>query len=358
VYDLDEALRLDKLVAEAEGKGIRIIFCFTFHGMTQSNWGDSPYNSANGGPCGRPEEFFTNWRARQQFKRLLSYAAARWGASPALLSWELMNEIDLAKYVWPDEVINWSREMAGHLKNADAHGHLVTVSATTHGFPMELWSDSHIDWVQIHSYGTDVSNLLFERISPFQNTPKPVLLGEFGGGTESKDDIPDQNGARLQAALWLSACAPTCGAAMPWWWDTYIESRNLYPVLAAARKFVEGEDRRGRYGQWVRNMYPGNVEVAGIMDAQGGRFYVHKPDWTLHPDTRKGPLLAQAQSIELTGLNDGNYALQFWDAMDGKIFDRQAAVARDGKLTIRLSAHANEFGIKLDRSERSTLGLK
>ncbi len=357
-YDLETAKQIDKLVAECETKGIRLIFCFTFHGMTQSNWGDSPYNWANGGPCGRPEEFFTNWKARSQFKRLLSYAAARWGSSPAILSWELMNEIDLAKWTWQDEAINWAREMAGHLKSVDAHGHMVTVSATLQGAPLELWSDSRIDWIQIHSYGTDVANLFFERMSPLQNLPKPMLMGEFGGGTESRDDIPDKDGARLQAALWLTACSPSCGAAMPWWWDTYIEARNLYPVMAAAKKFTDGEDRRNRYGLWVRKMYPGNVEVSGIMDAQGGRFYVHKPEWTSNPDTRKIPMLAKSQTIELSGINDGAYALEYWDAKEGKIFSTQDALARDGKLTITLSAHDAEYGIKLDRKVRVTPGLK
>src|ERR1043165_6698310 len=162
-----------------------------------------------------------------------------------------MNEIDLAKFTWMDEPIAWAREMAGHLKNVDSHGHLVTVSATMPQTPLDLWTDSRIDWVQIHAYGTDVSNLMFERLSPFQNLAKPVLMGEFGGGTESRDDIPDQDGVRLQASLWLTACSPSAGVAMPWWWDTYIETRNLYPVLAAAKKFVAGDDRRGRYGPWV-----------------------------------------------------------------------------------------------------------
>ncbi len=357
-YDLEVANRIDKLMEDAEAKGVRIIFCFTFHGMTQGNWGDSPYNAANGGPCGRAEEFFTNYRAKAQFKRLLSYAAARWGSSPALMSWELMNEIDLAKYVWQDEVIRWSREMAGHLHSVDAHEHLVTVSATLQGAPLDLWSDSRLDWIEIHSYGTDVSNLFFERMSPLQNLPKPMLMGEFGGGTESRDDIPDKDGARLQAALWLTACSPSCGAAMPWWWDTYIETRNLYPVMAAAKKFVAGEDRRGRYGLWVRKMYPNNIEVSGAMDPQGGRFYVHKPEWTKNPDERKGPMLARSQTIELDGMNDGAYTVEYWDAKEGTKFNPQDATARDGKLTITLSAHESEYGIKLDRKERAATGLK
>jgi hypothetical protein len=325
--------------------------------MTQFAWGDSPYNAANGGPCGRPDDFFTNGRARSQFKRMLSYATARWGASPALLSWELCNEIDLANYVAPDDVIRWTREMAGYLKSVDAHSHLVTVSATTTTFPLELFHDSRIDWIQFHCYGPDVSNLLFQRLSPFQTIAKPLVLGEFGGGTESRDDIPDKDGARLQAALWLSACSPMAGAAMPWWWDTYIEARDLYPVLAAARKFVAGEDRRGRYGAWVRKVY-GEIEVSGALDTQGGRFYVHKPDWTLHPENRKGDLLTAPRTIELDGLNDGAYSLEFWDAKTGTIFAQQAATAKEGKLSITLSVHAGEYALKLDRTERAALGLK
>ena len=358
VFDLDEAERMDRLVSEAESRGLRLIFCFTFHGMNQSNWGDSPYNAANGGPCGRPEDFFTDWRAKRQFKRLLSYAAARWGASPAILSWELMNEIDLAKYTWPDDVIAWSREMAGHLKAVDPHGHLVTVSATSHGFPMELWNSPSIDWINIHSYGTDVSNLFFERLSPFQNIQKPVLLAEFGGGTEARDDIPDQDGARLQASLWLSACSPSCGCAMPWWWDTYIEARGLYPVLSAARKFSANDDRRGRFNLWVRKIYDGNIEVSGIMDAQGGRFYAHNPDWTKNPDLKKGPLMAADLLITLDGMNDGVYTLEFFDAKTGDTFKPQETVARDGKLPITLSAHAQEFGFKLEKKQRGAMGLK
>jgi len=357
-YDLETAERIDHLVADAEARGIRIIFCFTFHGMNQGNWGDSPYNVANGGPCARAEDFFTNYKAKQQFKRLLSYSASRWSSSPAIFSWELMNEIDLAKFSYFDEAIHWAREMAGHLKGVDPHGHLVTVSATLRDAPMELWTDSRIDWVQIHAYGKDVSNLMFERISPFQTMLKPVLMGEFGGGTESRDDIPDQDGARLQASLWVTACSPSCGAAMPWWWDTYIETRNLYPVMAATKKFVAGEDRRGRFGNWVKKMYDFGVEVSGSMDAQGGRFYVSNPEWVKNPDFRKGPLIPKDQKVELTGLNDGLYTVEFWDAKDGTIFNTQPALVSEGKLTITLSARASEFAIKIDKKERNSIGLK
>lgn len=357
-YDLKEAERIDALMAKAEATGVRIIFCFTFHGMNADEWHQSPYNQVNGGPCARPQEFFTDGQAKRQFRRLLTYAAARWGSSPALLSWELMNELDLARYDQPDDAGNWAREMAGHLKRVDAHGHLVTVSVSNTDFQQELFEDGRIDFVSIHAYGTDVAPLMARSIHPYLPFNKPVLLGEFGGGWEAADDIPDKDGARLQAALWLTACSPYCGTALPWWWDTYIEARGLYPVMEAAARFTAGEDRRGRYREQVRKSFGNGVEAWGVMDACGGRFYVHNPAWTRRPEGRGPKLLAAPAPLEMRGLMDGAYRVEFWDARTGKAFSSVDATAMDGVLRVEIPAHATEFGIKVERKERSRLELR
>lgn len=357
-YDLDEAERIDALMAKAEATGVRIIFCFTFHGMNTDEWYRSPYNQANGGPCVRPEEFFTDHRAKRQFKRLLSYAAARWGSSPALLCWELMNELDLARHDDPDDAGDWAREMAGHLKRLDVHRHLVTVSVSKTSFQPELWEDGRIDFVSVHAYGPDVGPLVTKALNPYLALSKPVLLGEFGGGWEAGHDIPDKDGARLQAALWLTACSPACGLALPWWWDTYIEARGLYPVLASAARFTAGEDRRGRYREQVRKRFGNGVEVWGVMDACGGRFYVHNPEWTRLPDSRGKRLLAAPAPLEMRGLMDGAYDVGFWDARTGKMFSSLEGSAKEGVLRVELPAHATEFGVKVERKERTRLELR
>jgi len=357
-YDLKEAERIDALIEDAEATGVRIIFCFTFHGMTGGEWYRSPYNQANGGPCARPPDFFTDSKARRQFKRLLSYAAARWGYSPALLSWELINEMDLARFDNPDDVGAWSREMAGHLKSTDTHNHLVTTSTTNVGFQPDLWNDGRVDFVSVHGYGTDVPGVLTHYLSPFRSLSKPVLLAEFGGGTEPIDDVPDKDGARLQASLWLSACSPYCGLALPWWWDTYIEARNLYPVMAAAGRFVAGEDRRERFGEWVRKSLGGGVQAVGIMDSQGARLYIFNADWIKTPESRGPNLLTAPAALELTGLIDGGYHVEFWDAKEGRVFASTVGVSKEGHLTIDLTAHAGEIGIKVDRKVRVAPGLK
>lgn len=358
-YDLKEAARIDELMELAEASGVRIIFCFTYHGANGVDWGGSPYNQANGGPCLRPQEFFTDWRAKRQFKRLLSYAAARWGSSPALLCWELMNELDIARYDSPEDAVAWAREMAGHLKYVDVHGHLVTVSTIGSQFQPELWQDPRLDFVSVHGYGTDVANVVQRHLAPLRLLNKPVLLAEFGGGTDARDDIPDKDGARLQAALWLTACAPGCGTALPWWWDTYIEARNLYPVLAAAARFVGSDDRRERFGEWVRKPYSDQgVEVTGLLDSQGARLYVHNPSWTKLPEARGAALLAAPLPLELSGLLDGAYRVEFWDAREGKAFSTAELNAKDGKFSVQLPAHATEFGVKVERKERQKPDLR
>ncbi|HYG74004.1 MAG TPA: cellulase family glycosylhydrolase [Planctomycetota bacterium] len=357
-YDLKEAERIDELLEEAEATGVRIIFCFTFHGMNGGEWWRSPYNQANGGPCARPQDFFSDWRAKRQFKRLLSYAASRWGCSPALLSWELINEMDLARFDNPDDVGAWSREMAGHLKSVDVHNHLVTTSSTNVSFQPDLWNDGRIDFISVHGYGTDVPALVQHYLSPFRSVLKPVVLAEFGGGTEPADDIPDKDGARLQASLWLTACSPNAGLALPWWWDTYIEARNLYPVLASAGRFIAGDDRRERYSEWVRKPLGGGAEAAGIMDSQGARLYVYNSGWIKTPESRGAALLAAATPLELSGMIDGAYKIEFWDAKEGKIFASSEVVSREGLLRLELPQRAMEFGIKVDRTQRLRPGLK
>jgi hypothetical protein len=205
----------------------------------------------------------------------------------------------------------------------------------------------------MHGYGTDVSPLVQRFLAPFQLLNKPVLLAEFGGGWDARDDIPDKDGARLQAGLWLTACSPACGSALPWWWDTYIETRNLYPVLNAAARFVEGDDRRDRFGEWVRKPFADlGVEAVGVMDSQGARLYVHNPSWTKTPESRGAALLVAPLPLELTGLLDGAYRVELWDAREGKRFSTLDVAARDGKLTVHVPAHAGEIGIKLDRKEK------
>jgi len=85
-YRMDNAWRLDRVLAEAERRGIYVMLCFDYHGIFEVKpdfWGGNnfwprhPYNATNGGPCQAQNDFFTNAKAQKLYGMRLRYLMAR-----------------------------------------------------------------------------------------------------------------------------------------------------------------------------------------------------------------------------------------------------------------------------------------
>lgn len=237
-YKQSNAFYLDWLFDYCAEKGIYALFCIQHHGQVSSrvnpNWSESPYNAANGGPAQNTWDFFTNTTAKNHVKNRLRYILARWGYSRNVLSWELFNEVN-----WTDQfeqhkvdVANWHAEMAAFLKDNDPYEHLVTTSYADDQYDPAVWHNPDIDFTQTHyyinvpnperTYSKGIKNYL----TSFQ---KPTLVGEFGlGDSGSGLGTLDPNGIHIHNSLWASLFSGGMGTAMTWWWDNYIEPRNLY----------------------------------------------------------------------------------------------------------------------------------
>jgi hypothetical protein len=91
------ARRWDTIVEAADKNGIFFPDGLQHHGQystrTNPNWGENPWNAANGGFLAKPEDFFTDARAKALTKAKYRYIIARWGYSPSILAWELFNEV-------------------------------------------------------------------------------------------------------------------------------------------------------------------------------------------------------------------------------------------------------------------------
>ena len=237
-YKQTNAAYLDWLMEYTASKGIYVMFCLQHHGQVSStvnpNWGDSPYNAANGGPCARTWDFFTHETARNHTKNRFRYTLARWGYARSIMSWELFNEVD-----WTDDfdnrkadVATWHREMSDFIRKNDPYKHLITTSYAREQYDPALWSTPSMDFTQTHYY-LDVPNL--ERAIAngtrqyLKDFGKPTFNGEFGlgGSAESLGNL-DANGIYVHNALWGSLFSGGAGAGMTWWWDNYIHPRNLY----------------------------------------------------------------------------------------------------------------------------------
>jgi hypothetical protein len=238
-YKQSNAYYLDWLFDFCAEKGVYVMFCLNHHGQVSSqvnpNWSESPYNAANGGPCQNTWDFFSNAQAKAAHKNRLRYTLARWGYQRSIMTWELFNEVN-----WTDNydqhkpaIADWHAEMAAFLKQNDYANRPVS---TSYGSPQSedpaLWNNPDMEYSQRHYY-IDSPNLeailasgARENLSLYD---KPAHIGEFGLSAGGGDlGNLDPNGIHIHNNLWGPVFGGGLGTGMTWWWDSYIDPKNLY----------------------------------------------------------------------------------------------------------------------------------
>jgi hypothetical protein len=248
-YDLANAWRLDTVLERAEREGLRLMFCLeSFNSLRTQQpyalWDRNPYNAANGGPLQRPEQFFTDERARRLFRQRLRYLVARWGYSTHLLAWEFWNEVDIIeKYVSP-EVRDWHVAMSRALRELDPWQHLRTTSFARSPGDAAIDGLPEMEFVQTHRYGPQdmAADLPDWCLWKAQAYKKPHFVGEFGADAGGPRADADPTGIQLHDGIWSTALSQSAGTAMLWWWDNYIDPRNLYPHFRPLAAFLRGVD--------------------------------------------------------------------------------------------------------------------
>jgi hypothetical protein len=229
---LTVARKWDAIVSAAEQSGVCFQMTLHHHGQYSTtvdpNWPQNPYNTANGGFLSDPKLFFTDATAKALTRRKLRYAVARWGYSPAIMAWELFNEVqftDAAQNGQWTNVASWHDEMAQFIRSQDAYHHLITTSSQ---LDQRIWNQC--DYYQHHDYPTDLISALRDPAGiPTGQPVKPIFGGECG-----MDNTPYYG---LHAPIWAGLMSGQSGAAQEWYWD-HIDSDNAYGLFKAARDFT------------------------------------------------------------------------------------------------------------------------
>ncbi|HVU07186.1 MAG TPA: cellulase family glycosylhydrolase [Verrucomicrobiae bacterium] len=260
--------KMDQLMDLADSLDVYMMLTLDNSGDFQGReWQRNNYNVKNGGSVATAQEFFTDPKAKAQYKDRLRYLVARWGYDPHIAAWEFFNEIDNLMYGLPqkipDEVITaWTKEMSDYLKSIDPYHHLVTTSIS-HREVAGLYNISTIDFNQIHIYGHDGHS----RLGIFPETlrhysqleQKPFVIGEFGfewDWNKNFDDFAGQMNGDFKKGLWLGLFSPTPILPMSWWWE-YFDHRNMTPYFSRVR-FISDQmltDGKGDFAnvdcQWL-----------------------------------------------------------------------------------------------------------
>lgn len=253
-YNQDKAAALDAVLRMAEARGIYVMLCLDFHGIFQDApdmwggndfWPSHPYNTVNGGPCEKQNDFFTHPGARALYQKRLRYIVARWGASPAVFSWEFFNEYDnvFPKLRRPD-VIQWHGDMAAFLKKVDPWPRPVTTSLTGSSEDQGLWALPGLDLAQYHLYLGEKSAPAGLRIQEIvrrfhDRYDKPMLFGEYGVSFRGPGREEDPSLMGTRQGVWSSLLSGSAGTVFPWWWDD-LHPRDGWKIWEIFARFLEG----------------------------------------------------------------------------------------------------------------------
>ena len=238
-YNEDAAALMDKVLALCEERGIAIKLCIGNNVDTYFKSKGGNYNVSSG------KQFLTDPAAKKQWRALLRYCIARWGASTSIFAWELWNEMDHNIWGMGRQVADWSNEMCAYIKRLDPYRHPTTNSTGSKSRLFVLWNKPNVDFAQYHDYGGKGKNegkpqyqVYAPAIADLRKAGKPVMLAECG--LAQKQQKADAAAYAFHEALWIGFIAGGCGTGMHWWWDNAIQfhPKTHYPQYKHFAAFV------------------------------------------------------------------------------------------------------------------------
>ncbi|MDD5570139.1 MAG: T9SS type A sorting domain-containing protein [Bacteroidales bacterium] len=278
-YCQKTAALLDSTLNLCEAKGIYMQLVMQHHGQfsttVNAEWNDNPYKTSNGGFLTNAGDFFTNAQAKLQTKKQYRYIVARWGYSTNILCWEFFNEVNLTDGTGPN-IAGWHKEMNNYVKSLDVHQHITTTSITGDDAMLEQIDDSTtLTQLQYHVYQDYLEKALHlssERV--FSKISKPVMCGEFGTNVSYDNCLhPDSWGDHIRKAEWIGMM--TEAPNLFWYWDTYIECKNLYSTYKILGDFLNGVDIvQEMQGNYQSFKYSNAVMSPTTLTAVGGLGWV------------------------------------------------------------------------------------
>lgn len=330
-FDEGAAAEYDAIFRAAEAHGVKVVLSVFAIGFTPGDawksWEENPYSAARGGPAPEPRDFFTGEAARKAARRRLRYVLARWSASPALLSVDLLNEPEWDGSVPESAWIPWAEDLARSWRAEDPYGHPVTAGPVGLHWNVERderpwWASPGCDLVQWHRYGPDVydvHDLAEALVSTVRDTArygKPVLVGEFAYGGEAKP-LYDHTHVGLWAATFAGAGALAHSAPV-----FQIDSDEpMTPERALHFKTLAAFLSRAERREVLRPIADPRPSAPGLRAlALGGASTVAL--WLHAPRRGYGEEVREA-SIAFDGLAPGRWAVTWIDDVSGAELRRE-----------------------------------
>jgi hypothetical protein len=337
---------LDRIVELAEAKGICLQLCVITRDLYMGSLKDPS------SPAYR--------KAVEDAKKLFRHAAARWGYSTSVATWEYFNEIDPGLPTGA-----FYAEVGEHLRRVDVHRHLRATSAWAPS-PRD-WALPSLDQADMHFYirpgdrkrfRNEVEALLDRARFLRERAPsRPALLAEFGLATEdwrlSPDMRLDTKLVHFHDALWASTLSGLSGTALFWWWED-LDRMDAYGHYGPVARFVEGIPfTTGKLAATSGKVSGADLRLVGLQGPDRAYLWVLDPRaaWIGGAVAAGGsPGKVRGASVELRGLDAGTYRVRWWDTWAGKVAAEESRGAdAGGALRLPVPAFERDIAAKIER---------
>ncbi|MCM8819010.1 MAG: hypothetical protein NC915_06015, partial [Candidatus Omnitrophica bacterium] len=343
-YSLRNAWKIDKILEFAERYNIYIQLVIINHGQLSTwcdqEWDDNPYNIKNGGFLKSPNEFFINERAKKLTKNKLKYIVARWGYSPYIFSWEILNEINLIGdsrdfYKKPDSVL-WFKEMKEYIENIDPYNRLITGHYTIL-VDNEIISNE-VDFIITNAYYDFNRQTLPDFLKNIYNFnlkfKKPIFVSEYGG-TPLGSSIENLK-RDIILGLWYSFHLPFASTPL-FWWHRFIDEFNLFYLYKIFAEYANKIDKIKMLLE-EENVYlegTGKNQIFSI--GMGNRFFssVFLYDYNITKNMERKDFSEYNDIIcFLKNKKIGKFKVEFYDPEKDKIGEREIISDENGNIKI------------------------
>ena len=349
----------DDFIAMAEANGLYLLLTPYDTFWQSDHWDTYPYNATMGGPCETRRDWLTGRACIEAQKSRWRLIIDRWGRSPNIFAWDLMNEIELWWGATNDEIAAYVDEMAAFVRDYETQkwgrSHLITVSSaapTPEGaLGRIIYRHPALDFANTHLYIGEITDPA-DPIMPGATMAGGVLLS-----LESiQDNRPYFDSESGPISNWISdprfdqeyhhnmswGHLASCGAGSGMRWPY----TNPHFILPELRDNLLGLARFASTIDWAnfpsRNISsrirPSDRLVlrAGCTDGRTTLI------WLL-ADRRK------SQDVTLTGktvqvrdvLPDGTYSVEYWETYAGNVLTSETVSVTAGVLGITVP----DFGV-------------
>lgn len=390
-YSQAHAARLDRVLDLAAAHGVRVQLELQNHGMTSptirangrrgvdSQWEESPYAFENGGPCRHPTEFYSSDAVWAIHAKRLRYCLARWGWRSAWAATALSSEMEFTG-VWDSEAeadeINghsptlqrWVERSRDWFAERDPLRRPLSFHFSHPWRAAKMWRIPGLGFSFSNAYTGFQSDMApgrlggtGERDLPLaldryltQHFPpvalrRPTLLGEWGGHWAQNNHT--QLLGELHTGIWLQAVLPYGGNVGFWWW-LWVDAADQWGEYAAVKRFLAGEDRRGRDLVIAnpKSEGSGQAQAVGMASETMHRYYCWLKSLDQNPgltnDRDQGRLIIETKA------KDSIWRVERWDCRAGTLNNTVELTADStGRLRIPLGKLTPDAAFKLDRVE-------